>query len=250
MDIGQVKLVAALLRAARSVVALTGAGVSAESGIPTFRGADGLWRTFQAQDLATPAAFARDPRLVWNWYRWRRERIRVAEPNPAHFALARLETRLASLLLVTQNVDGLHRRAGSRKIVELHGNIWRAVCWSHCGFEADQSLDQPSELTAEDADPPLCRCGALLRPGVVWFGEALDPAAIEGAMSAAQSCDVLLVVGTSSMVYPAAALPAVAHRAGAAIVEINLDQTPLTAEADVVLTGRAGELLPEVERWL
>ncbi len=250
MDQNLVRDVAGLIARARSVAVLTGAGISAESGIPTFRGGDGLWRSFRPQDLATPEAFSRDPRLVWAWYRWRRGLIRAAEPNPAHRVLARLEQRLGSLSLVTQNVDGLHQRAGSRHVVELHGNIWRATCWARCGEVVDQSSDPPPESLDEEQDLPTCRCGALLRPGVVWFGESLDADVVDRAVAAAQGCEVLLVIGTSSLVYPAAALPSVARRSGAAVVEINVDLTPISAEATCVLTGRAGEVLPEVERCL
>ena len=241
--------VAACVRAARSVVATTGAGISAESGVPTFRGPGGLWRTFSASDLATAEAFARDPRLVWEWYRWRRERIRPAQPNPGHFVLARFEKTLSHFQLVTQNVDGLHQRAGSRTLIELHGNIWRSRCAAGCGqvteVPGDGGPARPGD--APRTDLPTCTCGGLLRPDVVWFGEALEPGHIERAMDAARACDVLLVVGTSAVVYPAAALPRVAHAAGALVVEINVEDTPLTAEADVVLRGPAAEVLPALE---
>jgi len=247
-DVG-LTLVLARLRAARSVVATTGAGISAESGVPTFRGSGGLWRTFSASDLATPEAFARDPRLVWEWYRWRRDRIRPAKPNEGHFVLARFERTLPHFQLVTQNVDGLHQQAGSRTLIELHGNIWRSRCASGCGRVTEVS-GEGGPARSEDArgtELPTCTCGALLRPDVVWFGEALEPGNIERAMDAARACDVLLVVGTSAVVYPAAALPRVAHAAGALVVEINVEDTSLTAEADVVLRGPAAEVLPALE---
>jgi NAD-dependent deacetylase len=247
-DVGLARVVACV-RAARSVVATTGAGISAESGVPTFRGSGGLWRDFSASDLATPEAFARDPRLVWEWYRWRRDQIRPAQPNPGHFVLARFETALPHFQLVTQNVDGLHQRAGSRTLIELHGNIWRSRCAAGCGRVIEVHGEGGP---ARSGDPPgtelpTCTCGALLRPDVVWFGEALEPGNIERAMDAARACDVLLVIGTSAVVYPAAALPRVAHGAGALVVEINVEDTPLTAEADVVLRGPAAEVLPALE---
>jgi NAD-dependent deacetylase len=227
------------LRGAERVVALTGSGVSAESGVPTFREAQtGLWERFDPQQLATPEAFARDPRLVWDWYEWRRELVKGAEPNAGHLALAELERRLPAFNLVTQNVDGLHQRAGSGEVIELHGNILR----SKCSFE-DTMVDD-YDLAER---PPLCpNCGAPLRPDVVWFGEALPVAAFEAATEAARACDLLLSVGTSSLVYPAAALPFEALENGAVLVEVNPDETPLTAHADHALRGPAGEVLPRL----
>ena len=178
---------------------MTGAGVSAESGVPTFRGDGGLWRQCRAEDLATPQAFARNPRLVWEWYDWRRQKIAGCRPNPAHEALAQLEARCAEFLLVTQNIDDLHRRAGSRRLVELHGNIWRV----RCAREATVSALPDVPLREI---PPRCACGALLRPDVVWFGEALPVEALERARVAAEACDLFLVVGTSALVQPAASL--------------------------------------------
>ena len=229
------------LRRSEHVVALTGSGVSAESGVPTFREAQtGLWERYDPQQLATPEAFARDPDLVWSWYAWRRELVRKAEPNPAHLALAELERRVPHFTLVTQNVDGLHRRAGSKNVVELHGNIQRTLCSSEMlAVEPDEGAE----------GTPVCpNCGAPLRPGVVWFGEALPEAEIVAASRAVQECDLLLSVGTSSLVYPAAALPFDAHDAGATVVEINPGDTPLTAVADHALRGRAGEILPALVR--
>ncbi len=254
---------AAALARARQVVAITGAGISAESGVPTFRGAGGLWRTFRAEDLATPEAFARDPILVWEWYWWRRSRIAGARPNPGHVTLARLETRLPVFTLLTQNVDGLHTQAGSHNVVELHGNIWRARCSVHRACVFDQRAEPipaveetpggaPSPARhASRADLPLCpSCAAVLRPDVVWFGEALDPEAVQAATDAVRACDVLLVIGTSAVVYPVAALPSMAKRAQATIVEVNVEETPLTADADIVLRGPSGTILPEVERQM
>jgi len=239
------------LRAARAVVAMTGAGISAESGVPTFRGADGLWRTYSAADLATPEAFARDPGLVWQWYRWRQGIIGRAQPNAGHRALARIQSRLSGFRLITQNVDGLHQRAGSSDVIELHGSIWRARCLRGCGFVADGTgLASEPESRGEEDPVPVCRCGALLRPDVVWFGEALDEDRIDLAVQSARSCEVFLAVGTSSLVYPAAGLPLIAGRAGAVVVEINVDDTPLTPHAGLVLRGRAAEVLPALESRL
>jgi NAD-dependent deacetylase len=227
-----------VLRGARSVAVLTGSGVSAESGVPTFRDAQtGLWARYEPQALATPEAFASDPRLVWEWYEWRRRLVRDAEPNDGHRALAELERLVRSFSLITQNVDGLHRRAGSENVLELHGNIIRSVC-SVEGVEAEPRADGESV-------PPLCSgCGAFLRPDVVWFGEALPEDVFAVAAEAARSCDVFLSVGTSSLVYPAASLPSEAARSGAVLVEVNPDDTPLTQHADYALRGRAGEVLP------
>lgn len=226
------------LATARFVVALTGAGVSAESGIATFRDAQtGLWERFDPRELATPSAFARNPKLVWDWYAWRRERVATAEPNDGHRALAALERRAPEFLLITQNVDGLHRRAGTARIVELHGNIARVKC-SREGTIVDHWE------TSRDEVPRCANCGALLRPDVVWFEEALPAAALATAEHAARECDVLLVAGTSAEVHPAAALPEHARRSGATIVEINTTPTALSATADYVLRGPSGIVLP------
>jgi len=228
---------AARLAAARRVLVLTGAGVSAESGVPTFRGPEGLWRQFRPEDLATPEAFARDPKLVWEWYAWRRERIAPLTPNAAHRAIAALEERADTFLLATQNVDGLHQGAGSRRVVELHGSLWRVRC-TGCGRLEEDRRVPLAEL------PPCCECGALLRPDVVWFGEGLPEGAVAEAWGAAESAEVVLVVGTSSLVYPAAALPRVAQGHGAFVVEVNPEETPLTALAHVSLRGKAAEIVP------
>jgi NAD-dependent deacetylase len=231
---------------------LTGAGISAESGVPTFRGAEGLWRTYRAEDLATPDAFRRDPRLVWEWYLWRRSRIAAARPNPGHLALARFETRLRQFTLLTQNVDGLHRQAGSRDPIELHGNIWRGRCTaSGCVISRPPVADELMAATSgAPSDLPRCACGAVLRPDVVWFGEGLDPEKVDRAVAAVRRSKVMLVIGTSAIVYPVAAFPALARHGGATIVEINVADTPLTGDADVVLRGASGELLPALERLL
>jgi NAD-dependent deacetylase len=232
-------VLAGRLAAARRVVVLTGAGVSAESGVPTFRGADGLWRQYRAEDLATPGAFRRDPRLVWEWYDWRRQLVARCTPNPAHAAIAWLERQVPEFLLVTQNVDGLHRRAGSVRMVELHGNLWRARCVAE-GTTQDL-LDVPLPQI-----PPRCACGGLLRPDVVWFGEGLPPAALDQALQAASACDLFLAVGTSAAVQPAASLPLLAKRHKATVIEVNLEPTPLSTLAHEAHHGKAAELLPRL----
>jgi NAD-dependent deacetylase len=233
------QLVAAL-RSARHVAVLTGAGVSAESGIPTFRDAQtGLWARYSPEELATPAAFRRNPQLVWEWYAWRRELVARAAPNPGHYALAELE-RLAPLVtLITQNVDGLHQRAGSAAPIELHGNIGRVIC----------SAEGVAVAAWGDELPPRCpRCGAYLRPDVVWFGELLPAAALAAAVRAAGDCDLFLSVGTSGMVEPAASLPQVALRAGATVAVINLDVVSAARPPLYTLNARSGRLLPKLLR--
>jgi len=233
-------LVDALLRA-RFVAALTGAGISAESGVPTFRDAQtGLWARFDPRELATPEAFARNPKLVWDWYAMRRDMVEHVQPNAGHRALAAIERNVPQFVLATQNVDGLHRRAGSVDIIELHGNITRVKC-SREGTQVT-GWEEPAE-----GQPPRCvACGAFLRPDVVWFDEVLPADALARAETAARECDVLLVVGTSAEVYPAAALPHYAQRAGAIVVEINPGRTALTARADFALRGNSGSVLPSL----
>ena len=228
------------LATAESVTVLTGAGISAESGIPTFRGSGGLWREFRAEDLATPHAFDRDPKLVWEWYDWRRGQIAVAKPNPGHCALARLATRVNQFALVTQNVDGLHDLAGSTGVLKIHGDIWELPCTGCERKIVDRRFPLPRL-------PPLCAaCGSMLRPGVVWFGEPLPEAVWEQAVDAASHADILLVVGTSARVFPVASLVPIARRAGAKIIEVNVAESGMSSEADLVLRGPAGEVLPEV----
>jgi NAD-dependent deacetylase len=235
-----VKEAADRLRRARRVVALTGAGVSAASGLPTFRQPQtGLWARFRPEDLATPEAFRRDPALVWRWYAMRRALVAAAAPNPAHHALVRLQRCVDGFTLVTQNVDGLHTRAGSTGVLELHGSIARTRCSDgRCAAVVDAR-----GLTGE---PPACPgCGALLRPDVVWFGEPLPAAVLDAAARAAADCDVFLSIGTSGLVFPAAALLPVALRAGAGVIVINPDPQPLPAGADVHhLAAPAAEALP------
>lgn len=227
-----------LARGAR-VAVLTGAGISAASGVPTFRGADdGLWSRYRPQDLASPEAFARDPELVWRWYDWRRALIAAAEPNPAHLALAELALRVP-LTLVTQNVDALHQRAGSTGVLEYHGSIWTLRCTACARAHADTRVPLPI--------PPRCAdCGALLRPGVVWFGEPIDPVVMRAATRAAAGCEVFLVVGTAGVVYPAAGLVDVARQAGALVVECNLEPSALTPLVQLFVPGDAAVSLPRL----
>jgi NAD-dependent deacetylase len=231
------------LRAVTSLVVLTGAGISAESGIPTFRGAGGLWRKYSPEQLATPEAFARNPRLVWEWYDWRRQVIHKAQPNAGHRALVELEQRITaragSFTLVTQNVDGLHDRAGSSEVLKLHGDIWLVRCTA-CG-----ALERNEDAPLKEL-PPRCRCGGVCRPGVVWFGEALPTAEWERASQSSARTEVMMVVGTSAAVYPAAGLAELARAAGAKLAIINLAPTPLDSGADWILSGKAGEILPEL----
>jgi NAD-dependent deacetylase len=226
------EVVAAIRRSRpRHVVVFTGAGVSAESGIPTFRGESGLWRSFRAEDLATPDAFRRDPGLVWEWYAWRRGLIGAAKPNAAHTAIARLR----EAVVVTQNVDGLHARAGSQDVIELHGNIFRVRCVA----------DDATSLHEEPFDtiPPHCQCGALLRPDVVWFGEMLPPGAYERAFASIRNADLLLVIGTSGVVYPAAGLVSV-H--GGLSIEINPQASGVTSACTFALAETAAAATPQI----
>jgi NAD-dependent deacetylase len=230
-----------MLDHATSIAVLTGAGISAESGIPTFRDAlTGLWEKFRPEELATPEAFQANPKLVWEWYAWRREMVASARPNAGHEALATLERqcgeREVDFTLVTQNVDGLHRAAGSARVIELHGNIRRVKCFD---------LHHPVETwPAGNAVPTCPRCGSLLRPDVVWFGEGLAPDGLAAALAAARTCDVFLCVGTSTVVEPAASLPFIAMQSGARVIEVNPQPTPLSRQATLGLRGAAGEMLP------
>jgi NAD-dependent deacetylase len=227
-----------LVRAER-VTVLTGAGISAESGVPTFRGADGLWRRYRAVDLATPEAFAQDPALVWEFYNWRRELLAPLRPNPAHLALVEMEQRLPRLNLVTQNIDGLHQAAGSRAVVELHGNIWWVRCTQCQQVSEDRRVPLPKL--------PACQaCGGLLRPHVVWFGETLEADILQAAYDAVEHCQVMLVIGTSALVQPAASMGLHARRSGAFVAEINLEPTPNSEVSDVTVQGKAGEILPRL----
>lgn len=238
----------AWLAEAERVVVSTGAGMSRESGIPTFRDAlEGLWARYDPQQLATEEGFRRDPRLVWSWYAARRRAIERCEPHDGHRALAEMDGLLPRLTLVTQNIDGLHARAGSPDVVELHGSIRRAKCLDH-----DHPFDAPvHDSGAEVEDPPPCPvCGSPLRPDVVWFGEMLPADAVERAWREAGACDVMLVVGTSGTVWPAAELPLVARRAGARVIEVNPEPSEITPAADLFLQGPAGDVLPALAREL
>jgi NAD-dependent deacetylase len=235
----EIKRASLWLADSKRLTVLTGAGVSAESGVPTFRGKDGLWEGLRATDLATPQAFASDPRLVWNFYNWRRQLLAPLQPNPAHEALVRLEAKVPHLSLITQNIDDLHRRAGSQNFIELHGNIWVVRCTRCQLVKRNEEVSLPELPTCDD-------CGGLLRPHVVWFGEQLEPAILENAVIASRSCDTMLVVGTSALVQPAASLALHAKAEGARVVEINLEPTPYSHQLDLALQGKAGEILPQV----
>ena len=232
------------LQQANHVAVLTGAGISAESGIPTFREAQtGLWAQYDPQELATPHAFQNNPKLVWDWYAWRRDLIAQAEPNPGHFGLVEMEKRVPQFTLITQNIDGLHGRSGSQKIIELHGNITRTKC-----FDQHHPIST-WEPTA--TSPPHCpQCGSLLRPDVVWFGEGLPHNALKEAIWASRHCDIFFAIGTSAIVQPAASLPLEAKRSGAMTIEINPQPTPITPLMTYTLSGPAGQLLPAIlEAW-
>jgi NAD-dependent deacetylase len=244
MNPEEIEKAAAILKNAQRIAVLTGAGISAESGVPTFRGKDGLWKQFRAEELATPEAFERDPKLVWEWYDWRRGKIAQVIPNRGHLTLAKWEKIFPEFALITQNVDGLHVKAGSKNILELHGNIWKVRC------SKEDTVAENYDSPLKDIPPRCSNCGALLRPHIVWFGESLDPALLERACGLSSSCQVMLVIGTSALVQPAASLPLYAADVGAKIIEINPDPTPLTSYADISLEGKAGEILPEIDKLL
>ncbi len=224
-----------------TILILTGAGISAESGVPTFRGENGLWKKYKPKELATPDAFRNDPVLVWEWYRYRRDIIRSVEPNPGHLALAAMEETVPNLVLVTQNVDGLHARSGSKRILEVHGNIMRSRC-SQCA----RTLPADEETWRNGV--PVCECGGMMRPDVVWFGESLPRQVLKEAFTAAEECDVCLSIGTSALVQPAASIPWHAVQAGAYVLEINPESTPLTPHIQEFVKGKAGIVLPELLR--
>jgi NAD-dependent deacetylase len=229
-----------VLQRAERVAVLTGAGVSQESGLRTFRDAQtGLWAQYRPTDLASPEAFARDPKLVWDWYAWRREAVKGVRPNAGHYALVEMEKKIPVFTLITQNVDGLHRMAGSTNIHELHGNIQRVRCADCRTF---------TEVWGDDTESvPTCHeCGGLLRPYIVWFGEALPREELEAAVTAARSCEVFFSIGTSGVVQPAASLAFAAHNGGAVVVEINAEPTPLTPKTDFAFQGKSGEILPRL----
>lgn len=230
------------LRAARTLVVVTGAGVSAASGVPTFRGKDGLWRNFRSEELSTPEAFAHDPRTVWEWYDWRRVTIAGCQPNAAHEVLARWSAR-PGFTLITQNVDGLHERAGTGNVIRFHGSIWELRCAAGCG--APPWEDRTSPLPSL---PPTCPgCGGLARPGVVWFGETIDPDVLEESSVAAEGAEVFLSIGTSAQVYPAAGLVHLAKRAGAFTVEINPGASDASHTVDLPIAAPAEDALPMLD---
>lgn len=239
----EIKALREELKRADRVAVLTGAGISAESGVPTFRGSGGLWRNYQATDLATPEAFAGDPKLVWEFYLWRRDLISKVTYNPAHRALVDLENHVPDFTLITQNVDGLHLLAGSRNLLEIHGNLWKVRC-TRC---RKITLDRSPDL----GPLPRCKtCGGLLRPHVVWFGESLDQEILHRSIEASRNSRVMLVIGTSSVVQPAASLALEAKTGGAVVAEINLERTPNSPSMDYSLIGKAGEIVPRlVEDW-
>lgn len=228
------------LRKARKASVLTGAGVSAESGIPTFRGAGGIWEKYDFTKLATPQGFRDDPHLVWEWYQLRQREMKKARPNPAHETIVRMERHFEEFAVLTQNIDGMHERAGSKNVIELHGSIWRMRC-PRDGTTID--LQDPVEEI-----PPLCHCGSILRPDVVWFGEPLSTEAVNAASEAASNSDVMFVIGTSAVVYPAAALPILTKNSGGLVIEINTEKTEVSSYADFSILGRAGELMPVIWR--
>ncbi len=228
------------LRASCHICVLSGSGISAESGVPTFREAQtGLWEKFDPHELATPEAFLRDPELIWRWYRWRRELVAKVEPNAGHRALVDLASHVREFTLITQNVDGLHQRAGSDSVIEFHGNIFEDRC-----FVENCVVKEVSDVSS--AVPTCAACGGQLRPGVVWFGEAIPEDALNNAMTAASNCDLFFSIGTSSLVWPAAGLAETARDAGATIIEVNPNPTPLSNMSDFCLSGNAGIVLPEL----
>src|SRR5437667_3936361 len=235
------------MAAASRITVLTGAGVSAASGVPTFRGPGGLWKDFRPEELAAPEAFGRDPKTVWEWYDWRRQLVARCRPNRAHEVLAAWSRRYGSFALVTQNVDGLHERAGTARVIRFHGSIWEVSCWRRCRGSPARWRDETVPFPA--LPPPCPYCGGPIRPGVVWFGEAIPAEALE-ASARALDCEVCLVVGTSSVVYPAAGLAEEAHRRGAFTCEINPEATAASSEMDLAIAGKAEEVLDRVEEIL
>ncbi len=235
------------IRPETRLTVITGAGVSAASGVPTFRGPEGLWKNYAPETLATPDAFRRDPKLVWEWYNWRRERIAQCRPNAAHTVLAAWSRRYPLFRLITQNVDGLHEKAGTLNVIRFHGSIWEVLCWQECPTSPGRWWDETVPLTRIPPQCPYCR--GLLRPGVVWFGEGIDPEILELSV-AATACDVFLTVGTSAVVYPAAGLAAEASSRGAYTVEINPESTPSSHAVDLAIQGNAEEVLPAIDALL
>jgi NAD-dependent deacetylase len=234
----EIALLAEALNKSSHTAVLTGAGVSAESGVPTFRDTQtGLWANYRPEDLATPEAFARDPKMVWQWYEWRRQLLASVQPNPGHIALAQLQNIVPEFTLITQNVDGLHQQAGSRDVIEFHGNVTRTICSDpSCGGQWQSD---------DERHPPVCSvCGSYFRPDVVWFGESIPDSAMAASLTALATCDLFISIGTSSVVYPAAGMAQQAAANGATIAEINPTATPLSSDADIVIAGSSGLVLP------
>jgi NAD-dependent deacetylase len=239
-----IRQVSERLQLASQVTVLTGAGISAASGVPTFRGEEGLWRSYSPQQLATPEAFQKDPRLVWEWYNWRRELISKCQPNAAHHVIARWSKHYPGFALITQNVDGLHERAGTEHVIRFHGSIWEVQCWNSCDASPERWVDNTVPFPQI---PPACPyCGGFLRPGVVWFGEGIDTDVLD-LTAQALHCEVFMTIGTSAQVYPAAALAGQAHANGAFTVEINLEATPASDHVDLSIQGPAEAILSEIE---
>ena len=237
-----IRLASTLIEESDYLIALTGAGISRESNVPTFRGQDGLWRNYDPMELATPQAYARDPKLVWEWYTWRHNLIRDCTPNPAHLTVAKWESRNVLKHLITQNVDDLHYRAGSRKLTPVHGDIFGLKC-TKCSFKS--RLVNPSD------EIPVCpECNAILRPDVVWFGENLDSEIIQTVYDQLDRADTIIVVGTSGIVHPAASFPLVVKQKGGSMIEVNIEKTPLSYAADIHISGKAGEILPRIDQEL
>ncbi len=231
------------IRQSKKVVVLTGAGISAESGVPTFRGEEGLWKKYKPEELASFDAFMRNPELVWEWYVFRKELIDKVQPNPGHDALFRMEQLYPEFTLITQNVDGLHRKAGNQNILELHGNIMRSRC-ANCGIKSDRV-----EIKS-DGELPRCVCGGLMRPDVVWFGEMLPEEILYKAFKATENCELFCTIGTSAVVQPAASLPVTAKEYGAFVVEINTESTIISHRVDESLIGPSGEILPKLLEYI
>ncbi len=232
------------IQSASRISIITGAGVSAASGVPTFRGEEGLWRSYSPQELATPEAFRKDPKLVWEWYDWRRGLIAKCAPNAAHHILASWSERYPRFSLITQNVDGLHEKAGTRNVIRFHGSLWHVFCRDRCKSSPEEWLFDDVPLPAI---PPLCpHCGGLIRPAVVWFGEGIGAEVMHRSMKALD-CDVFITAGTSALVYPAAGLVSEARSKGAFTVEINLEETPASGTVDLSIQGPAEIVLQQIE---
>lgn len=242
MDPETLSQIAQIVSGSEYLIALTGAGISKESNVPTFRGEDGLWMSYNAMELATPSAFSRNPKLVWEWYSWRQGLIAECTPNPAHSTLAKWEERGILNHVITQNVDGLHRRAGSAKVLEVHGDLWATKC-TECSHHS--KLDAPA-----DGVPKCPECGSRLRPDVVWFGESLDGDVMASVYAELERADVCLVIGTSALVQPAASFPLIVEQNGGKILEFNVEETPLSRIVDIHLSGKAGITLPQIDSLL